>query len=303
MNELELLKEWDADAAPLGDQARRDARSRLLAAVGGARPPVRRRAVLRVSVAAAASAAVATTYVVRDEDDHAEQDRAVPRMQPAAAVVLNRAAERERATYKPVVPPRDDQFIYTKVIHRETNQRTGAVKTYVNENWESIDGSKPSWGGEMGHGEWSKPSGKGFWPPFDWETLTALPTDPDKLIVAVAGPQPKKDLDRYWADVHFYLGSLLYKTVVMPKGLRAAAYEALGKIPGITVTPGQKSAKGREGVAISFPGAMWAVVIIFDPRTYECLGYRSERVSGKNTYTQLIHQDRWAVVDRAKQRP
>ncbi|WP_306940469.1 hypothetical protein [Streptomyces phaeochromogenes] len=48
-------------------------------------------------------------------------------------------------------------------------------------------------------------------------------------------------------------------------------------------------------------------MFIFDPESYEFLGFRDSRTSGDGTamksYSQLTYLDGWAVTDRARQRP
>ncbi|MEU6079130.1 CU044_5270 family protein [Streptomyces sp. NPDC047108] len=324
MNDLKVLREWDAEAQPLTDDARLRARARLFREMSGPRDPAPavplfRRPVLRMAVAVAAAAAVATTAVIA-LDDSGNRSGTETRMRPvSAATVLNAAAERERRQSTEVAP-RDDQFIYTKEIVKETEQKTHETKSYVDENWTSVDGSKRSWVMEIGKGWWSDPpkANETSWPPSDWSTLKKLPTDPDKLILAVRTPdgppetQPRS-VDEIpkdeWPHIHFSLAGLLYRTPVMPDGLRAAAFEALAKIPGVTATPGVEDAKGRSGIAISYndPSQEWTwdTVFIFDKDTYEYLGFKSTRTadSGKESYDQFSYLDSYAVVDRAKQRP
>ncbi|PLW73467.1 hypothetical protein C0036_07080, partial [Streptomyces sp. DJ] len=240
-----------------------------------------------------------------------------------AQTVLNGAAAYER-THEQTVTPRDDQFIYTKEIIKETDRETGVTKSYVDENWHSVDGSQPSWVMEIGKGWWSPPlkENESMWPPQDWGTLEKLPTDPEKLILSLldkSGPDDRNDsldeiTEEEWWRIHFSLAGLLKLVPVTPEGLRPAAYEALGMVPGVKVVPNQKDAKGRTGVAVTYDdptlpeGATgFGGHFVFDPETYRFLGSRDERTSGDGrnmkTYTQFSYLDSWAVVDRAKQRP
>jgi hypothetical protein len=327
--ELTALREWDAGAAPLGDDARRRARARLFAAMnvppaaGRTSPVLGRRPLLRLAVTAGAAAAVGTaTLVVLREEQGNREAQAPPVMRTVSAVTVLRGAARHERAHEKVIAPRDDQFIYTKEIIKETERGTGATKSYVDENWRSVDGSKRSWVMEIGKGWWAPPLAKNetIWPPADWDSLKKLPTDPDKLILAVRTPdgpprtQPKSvaqiDHDE-WPNIQFALAGLLYRTPVMPSGLRAAAYEALAKVPGVTAAHGAKDALGRPGIAVSYedPSQQWTwdTVFIFAEGSYEFLGFRSTRSSGDGAaakhYTQLSYLDGFAVVDRAKQRP
>lgn len=319
-DELELLRNWDADAAPLTEPARAQARHRLLNTIKrterhpGSAPS--RRHALRLATAAVVTMAVAGTAVVITADGADEGGRAgtnAPQMRNAAAVtVLNGAAAFASKHEKPVAP-RDDQFIYSKRVIKETERKTGEVKTYVDENWDSVDGSKRSLTMELGRVIWEEPMGKGggVWPPREWSKLQKLPTDPEKLVQAITGSGTSdKSLDDFtewdWYDAYFMLGELL-KWPVLPEGLRPAAYEALALVPGVKVTPGVQDSAGRTGVGISYPehASEKGKYLIFDPESYEFLGFRAERTSrsGEKTYIQLSHVVEWAIVDRLRQRP
>ncbi|MHB9754226.1 CU044_5270 family protein [Streptomyces sp. BYX5S] len=316
------LRAWDGDAPPLSAAARHRARTRLLAVADGRRSPWRSPG-LRIAASALVTAVVAATAVVAIRDDGSGRTQQTVRPVSARTVLAGAAAyEREHPTTV-TSPPRDDQFIYTKEIIKETDRKTGETRTHVDENWRSVDGSQRSWIMEVGKGWWAPPLKKNesSWPPQDWTTLEKLPTDPEKLILSLlhkSGPNDKNDsldqiTDEEWWDIHFSLAGLLKLVPVMPEGLRPAAYEALGMVPGVTSVPNQKDAKGRTGVAITYEDptrperAGFGSYFVFDPKTYEFLGFRDGRTSGdgakRKAYTQLSYLDSWAITDRAKQRP
>ncbi|MCX4649530.1 CU044_5270 family protein [Streptomyces sp. NBC_01446] len=326
-DELELLRNWDADTAPLTEPARAKARHRLLNTMAHAErhpdtSPSRRHA-LRLATAAVVAVAVTGTAVLMTKDGADEGDRpdragrlsgtAAPRMgNVGAATVLNGAAARAGKQEKPVAP-RDDQFIYSKRVITETERRTGAVRTYKDVNWDSVDGSKRSLTMELGRMIWEEPlkKGEGVWPPREWSKLKKLPTDPEKLIPGIIGvgtsSKPMSDFTADdWFDAYFMLGELL-KWPVLPQGLRPAAYEALALVPGVKAILGVKDSAGRTGVGIAYPKSPFGQgkYLIFDPESYEFLGFRDERTSasGDKTYIQLSHVVDWAIVDRLKQRP
>jgi hypothetical protein len=321
-DELELLREWDADAAPLTGPARERARHRLLDAMTheGKRTgtgPGRRHA-LRLATAAVVATGITGTAVLTGRDGSGEGGAprtGTPRVENAAATVLNGAAAWERGQEKEPVAPRDDQFIYAKRIIKETEQKTGEVKTYTDEMWDSVDVSKPSLTMELGREMWEEPAdeGGGVWPPRKWSELKKLPQDPEKLVLAIVsfGSRPDdrsiSELDkpvRY--EAYWLLGELL-KNPVLPQGLRPAAYEALALVPGVRTIPGVKDSAGRPGVGIAHTGrgSHESRYLIFDPASYEFLGFRDERISasGKKKYTQLSHVVVWGIVDRVRQRP
>ncbi|MEU9448213.1 CU044_5270 family protein [Streptomyces sp. NPDC048277] len=333
IDELRALRDFDTGAPPLDEATRRRARARLITAIDGPAVRVRhRRPALRIALTAGLAAAVTAGVLVAVRDDDGTRTHrtakppatSAPAMRNVSAQTVLKGAAAYAREHERTVSPRDDQFIYTKEIIKETDQKTGATKSYVDEDWRSVDRSQRSWVMEIGHGWWSPPLKKNetVWPPQDWGTLRKLPTDPKKLILSLAdkyviggGNKSLDDLtDEDWWAIHFDLAGLLKLVPVMPEGLRPAAYEALGMVPGVRLVPDQKDAKGRTGVAVTYDdptlpkGATdFAASFIFDPVTYRFLGFRDTRTSGDGaamkTYTQLSYLDGWAVVDRVKQRP
>lgn len=288
MNELELLREWDEDAPPLADTARARARFRLYQAMQApaASPSVPRRPLLRVAVAAVAAAAVTTSVVVVENTGTSPRPRTV-----SATTVLRGAAAEERRLEKPIAP-RDDQFIYTKEIIKENRVGGSGSKTYIDESWSSVDGSKRSFVSELEHTQWVPPyqPGQSTWPPRRWSLLKKLPTDPDKLPIALRETGGKPDYDRpvkadQWPIVQYLLSGLL-RDPVLPKGLRPAAFEALATVPGVKVLPGRTDVDGRAGIGIQYvgpSGTPWADggrVLVFDAKTYQYLGQRDRRTAG-----------------------
>ncbi|WP_405841839.1 CU044_5270 family protein [Streptomyces sp. NBC_01518] len=310
-NELQLLREWDADTPPLTDPARARALFRLHQAMltpnALAPATVGRRPALRMAVAGVAAAAITTTVLVANESS--------PRTEPvSAATVLHGAAAEERSLEKPIAP-RDDQFIYTKEIVKETPAKGGRTRTYVDESWNSVDGSKKSYVSELGRKQWVPvfAPGEGTWPPTKWTELAQLPTDPRKLVITLRDMGGKPDYSKPmraadWPMTQVFVSGLL-RAPVLPKGLRAAAYEALATVPGIKVLPHQKDADGRVGIGIQYvgsPGTPWGKggpVLVFDPKTYRYLGMHDRRTAGGTTYEQWTYIAASAVVDRVMQRP
>ncbi|WP_055702986.1 MULTISPECIES: CU044_5270 family protein [Streptomyces] len=318
MNELDELRGWDAGAPPLDDDTRHRARVRLFAAMNGpaaAVRPVRRRPVLRIALAGLVAAAVAATVVVT-VDGAKDGQQAGPGSSPsvanvAAAKVLHGAAAWEREHEKQTVVPRDDEFIYSKRIITETERKTGEVKSYTDEMWDSVDGSKRSLSMELGRVMWEEPLGKGggVWPPRRWDELKKLPTDPEKLVPAIVSMGTSdKPISAFTEDerseAYFLLGELL-KSPTLPEGLRAAAYEGLALVPGVKTVEGVEDSAGRTGVGIAYPDQYKGRYLIFDATSHEFLGFRDERISrdGKKRYVQLSHTVEWGVVDKVRQRP
>jgi hypothetical protein len=317
-DELELLREWDADAAPLTGPARDRARHQLLDAMtrAGRRTGPGRRHALRLAAAAVVATAITGTAVLTAADGSGEggaPGASTPRVENAAATVLNGAAAWERRQEEEPVAPRDDQFIYSKRIIKETEQKTGKVKTYTDEMWDSVDASQRSLAMELGREMWEEPAGTGggVWPPRKWSALKKLPHGPEQLISAILShgrshDRSTSDLDEFERFQAYWLLGELLKNPVLPQGLRPAAYEALALVPGVRTIPGVKDSAGRTGVGIAhaWRGSNGAY-LIFDPASYEFLGFRDERISasGKKKYIQLSHVVDWGIVDRVRQRP
>ncbi|MET9513450.1 CU044_5270 family protein [Streptomyces flavidovirens] len=315
-DELELLRDWDADASPLTEPARAQARHRLLNTITRTERhpdtgPSRRRA-LRLATAGVVAMAITGTAVLITTEGEGPGTVAPQMRNAAAAKVLNGAAAYAGKQERPVAP-RGDQFIYSKRIIKETDRKTGKVKTFVDVNWDSVDGSKRSLTMERGNVIWEEPmkDGSFVWPPREWSKLKKLPTDPEKLVPAIISArgttdQSIHDLSGFdWFQAYFLLGELL-KQPVLPPGMRPAAYEALALVPGVKTIPGVKDSAGRTGVGIAYTGqgSQKGSYLIFDAESYEFLGFRNEgsTASGR-TYIQLSHTVEWAIVDRLKQRP
>lgn len=330
IEDLRELSEYDTGAPPLDAAARARMRARLLVAAAAegerTRAAGHRSPVLRVAATGVLVAALLGSVLLAGQLGSGDRTASgTPVMRNAAAQTVLHGAARYARQHEQRADPRDDQFVYSKEIVKETDRRTGATTTYTDENWRSVDDSKPSWVMEVGKGWWAPPEkpGETVWPPEDWTSLRELPTDPEQLILELAAPggvpRTKADplrmlTDEQWSQVHFALAGLLKLVPVMPEGLRPAAYEALGMVPGVTLVPHQKDAKGRTGVAVTYDdptlpdgGTGFGGYLIFDPKTYAFLGFRDQRSTGegarKKEFVQLSYLDSWAIVDRAKQRP
>ncbi|MFF7240002.1 CU044_5270 family protein [Streptomyces collinus] len=307
----------------VGGRRKRDAGAAV--STGPLRPrplgrPVVRAVLATAVVAAVVGGAVVVVGAIREERPAAAPGPVSPRLRPvSAATVLKAAAATERRHEKRLAP-RDDQFIYTKEIVRETETTTGRTRTFVDENWRSVDGSQRGWTMEVGKGWWSQPlkPNESIWPPARWQELKKLPTDPANLVLAVhkrlvhGRPTSVSGIRAQdWPTIEFGLVGLLHRTPVMPPGLRAAAFEALGMVPGVTATAGVTDTKGRAGIAIAYQDPFHQLptsdVLIFADNTYDFLGYADTRTSDsggkRKTYKRTFTLESHAIVDKVKQRP
>jgi hypothetical protein len=224
-------------------------------------------------------------------------------------VVVARQLPQERAPAAPATnaaapTPRPHQWVYT----REQRVEYGGHKPVTIELWDRVDGKKfarptndrrtagapkvrrermqllpAPQGCPPGQPQRIRPAvGLGHWFP----NPSAVPTDPDGLLAAVyqlvkdpaCAPIPAGDTVQ---DRAFLLIDGMLQTV-QPAEVRAALYQVLAKIPGVTVVQGATDAAGRRGVAfvraaaIEGPGSSgWLrLEIILDSHTYRYLGAR-----------------------------
>jgi hypothetical protein len=228
-----------------------------------------------------------------------------------AAVLVARQLPQDQEPAAPATSaaeptPRPHQWVYTKDVRVEY----GSKKPWTQEHWIRVDGRKfinasserRAGGAPKVRRERmqlppspcpdNKPAplftrirpavGLGrFFP-----NPSAVPPDPDGLLAAiyqlvedpVCAPIPVGDTVQ---DRAFLLIDAMLETV-QPAEVRAALYQALAKIPGVTVAQGATDATGRRGVAfaraaaIEGPGSSdWLrLEIILDPNTHRYLGAR-----------------------------
>ncbi|MFG2123724.1 CU044_5270 family protein [Streptomyces sp. NPDC048710] len=285
MDELTMVRGWDTDEHGLSDDARVAARARLGAAMveesrsGASRGrALSRRLVFRTALVGVTAAAVGVTVVVAQDakDDHKPRLGAI-----GATEVLQKAADRSRAAGNDLPVPRNDQYFYTRTYITQTPVKGGKTRTWTDESWMSVDGSKPSLRQEHGKIHHDPPLGKHEvrWPPTVYSKLKTMPTDPDKLLAQWRGRPATSQNDMYV----FLEGSmLLMGPRVMPPGLQAAAFEALAKLPRIRLDYDEVDVAGRTAVGVSYPKAGWT--FLFDRKTYDYLGLRTKGSSPKKVH-------------------
>jgi hypothetical protein len=226
-----------------------------------------------------------------------------------AAVLVARQLPQDRELAAPPAnatepAPRPHQWVYSKELRVEY----GGGKSFIIELWDRVDGKKfarptsnrrtagapkvrkermqlrsfPQ-GCPPGQPPRIRPAvGLGHFFP----DPSAVPTDPDGLLAAVyqlvedpaCAPIPVGDTVQ---DRAFMLIDGMLQTL-MPAEVRVALYQALAKIPGVTVVQGATDAAGRRGVAFARAAAVegsgssgWLrLEIILDSHTYRYLGAR-----------------------------
>ncbi|MFF2203916.1 CU044_5270 family protein [Streptomyces sp. NPDC058145] len=291
MDELTTVRAWDTGRQGPSDQARTAARARLRAAMakesGDVAPRagrLSRRIVLRTAFAGMTAAAAGAVVVALDGGD----DRAPRLGAVSAAEVLRRAADRSRAAGSGLPVPRDDQYFYTRTYITRVPVKGGRTRTWTDESWMSVDGSKPSLRQEYGKVHHDPPLGKHEvrWPPTVYSELQAMPTDPDKLLARFRGNEsgPNTDMMAFFEGCMLLMGPR-----VMPPGLQAGAFEALSKLPRIRLDYDDADVAGRRAVGVSHPQASFT--FLFDRRTYDYLGLRTKGSSPKKVHGEWKQTD------------
>ncbi|MBJ6641186.1 CU044_5270 family protein [Streptomyces sp. DHE7-1] len=251
MDELTTVRAWDAGRPGPSEEARTAARARLEAAMAreseGAAPRagrLSRRIVLRTAFAGLTAAAAGAVVVALDD----EGDRA-PRLEAvSAAEVLRRAADRSRAAGSDLPVPRDDQYFYTRTYITQVPVKGGPTRTWNDESWMSVDGSKPSLRQEHGKVHHDPPLGKHEvrWPPTVYSKLQKMPTDPDELLAMFRGNAgaPADDVMAFFEGCMLLMGPR-----VMPPACRPAPSRRCRSSPtssSTTTTPTSPAARPSE---------------------------------------------------------
>jgi hypothetical protein len=292
MDELTAVREIRPEAHELRPEVERRARLALRTEVAYERDRAARRTGRLVAYAAVAALALFALGVVLITDDPTDTVRSV-------------GSEPETAL-EPGPAPRGDQFLYTREVIVETRVDNGDRERFVDERWQSVSGLWPSRESERGRA-WMRPgtSQDAVWPPHSYEARDRLLTAPSGLreaaLEGIGGPMTGPEADRMaWVS----LSMLLYGWHVEPPGLRRAAVEALGDTRGVTITPGETDARGREGIAIAGPYGPPDWRIILDPETYAYLGFRDTFVRDDGvTVTRASALTDYGVADAVGERP
>ena len=350
MNDLDLIRECAPEAPLLSSAELSDARHRVqttiarsrAASARGVRPPraelrtgaARRIAIGGVTVAAAAAITAGVLAGTHRTTPAPVTAPTMHRTTPAPVTVPATLTAREvlehaaaAALKEPVVVPRDDQFVYTKVVG------PGGV---VEQSWLSVDGTRngltesPVNGkvqksvllgcvnGERTYrlpGINGKPIKGGHKPiiakkpvPMDGPLVTTPCTPelaffPDMPTTAAAmGPYLERtqgvrlnDLN----DLSKTVGFMLESDYILP-AQRAALYRFLATTPGLTVDRHVRDVSGRPGIGVVWRFYGSKAMNIFDPRTFAYLGMTTWGEQGQVGGAALVQT---AVVDRAGELP
>ncbi|MGY6023372.1 CU044_5270 family protein [Streptomyces spinosirectus] len=306
MDDLTAVRELADDVTGLSDEARAAARVRLRRAIAqeGRPRPLSRRLMLR-AVAGTAAAAVAGGVVLATRHEPGTDTPQLAGL--SAAQLLRKAADRSRADGAGTPIPRDDQYVYTRTYITRTYVKDGGTRTWADESWLSVDGSRPSRREEHGTVHDDPPLGEHEVrvPPTRYTELAKWPTDPDKLLTWL-----RRGTEEGYRGAFMNACQFFVVPRVMPPGLEAATFEAVARIPGIRIDRQAVDALGRRGIAVSYPEFDFAFV--FDAHTSAYLGmrltgstvtYHGRKAVHHGWYHEVSALRELGVVDRIGQRP
>jgi hypothetical protein len=115
--------------------------------------------------------------------------------------------------------------------------------------------------------------------------LRSLPTNPDELLDRVRQAAIDWHTDDSQAMEMFTVVGELFRDTPLPRHLRAALYQVVARIPGVTLGPRMRDGHGRTGVTVALSSGDTRKELVFDPDTAALLDERTvmrheERESG-----------------------
>jgi hypothetical protein len=108
---------------------------------------------------------------------------------------------------------------------------------------------------------------------FDYATIGAL-TTPEAALAWASRQTP---LDARRSGVHVQAFSRLnavLRTYVLPPAVEATIYQAISRIEGVRITPGQVDLDGRPAIALGLVHSGQSHEILLDPSSYRYVGER-----------------------------
>ncbi|MFC5724572.1 CU044_5270 family protein [Streptomyces gamaensis] len=243
---------------------------------------------LSAAAALAAGVLVASPWEQGDRNGVQQAREAAPpqtvTLQPGTTQGLSAAVEQIAlaAARQPLLEPRQDQFLYieSQVSSLRGTSSGGKEKNWVTplhtrRLWTSPDGTK-GYLYEPGHslleGKGEDLDKAGTSGRHSYNSLKALPTDPDSLLKRLYQGGQKGNPDADWAAFK-EIGSLLREQIAPPQ-TSAALYRTAAQIPGVKLIDSTTDADGRPGMAIAFDNDGIRSEWIFDKKTYSYLGER-----------------------------
>ncbi|HEX2315635.1 MAG TPA: CU044_5270 family protein, partial [Thermomonospora sp.] len=256
----------------------------------------------------------------------------------AGVAVVQNARDSDRGSTGPLVTvstpaaksdrPRPDQWSYLKGIAVGSSGGVGGMlfgepdqrRTY--ERWVSADGTRTATRDKNGRLRIDPVSSMpGMSPPSGYPYILKLPTSADALLAHLDRVLDKEggrgESTEARASRMFQIMEIWMREVAIPADLRAAMYEALGRIPGVRFENRAADVAGRPGVTFHrFEEGYLRTEIMIDPRTQAYMGYRvvavrdhvsrgtdGERRIAKGHILGWGAVVRTAIVDRPGERP
>jgi hypothetical protein len=296
MNEMTVLAEFGERLDPPTAQPPADTRRRVMTAT---RTLPKRRLRLRLA-GAGALAAVVTGAILAGQvvgiGDHP------PASTAQAAEILRGAAARAHGT--PAVPVRGDEFIYVDSIDTAASidlsgDHPTTIESRQHRIWLSVDGTRDGLSrsrpkdGSAGWTSRPEPGCRdGFMNARKGDRTVRvpctpapnyrgdLPTDAGAMLAylrAQGGTKNGPDQDAFTAAGDLIRGAYLAPAVL------SAVFQAVGRIPGVTVAGDVTDEAGRHGIAVTRDEVQGLrTELIFDRRTYAYLGEREVEMTGQD---------------------
>jgi hypothetical protein len=242
---------------------------------------------LRFAAAVVAVVAVVATVQVVDVGPSAVRDRAGGGAPANAAELGALAAKAVRDVPGPYPKPGQWVYIRTLVAHdagSRVEQEDGSVRVVP---FPALAPRAVEWwskAGKPGEGPSSVTNREGnalVGPPMiqgvSYPDLPSLPTDPDRLLKALYDYQRKHygvGGAESWPATFRMIAEMLGNLLV-PPDLQAALFQAMARIPGVTVVQDTVDAAGRRGMALALVDDQVRFEVILEKGTYRYLGLAS----------------------------
>jgi hypothetical protein len=243
---------------------------------------------VRLAAAVVAVVAVVATVQVVDVGPPAVRDRAGGGA-PANATELGALAAKA-AREVPGPSPKPGQWVYIKtlvthdagsrVLQEDGSARLVRFPALAPRavEWWSKAGSKP---GAQVSSVTNREGNALVGPPLiqgvNYPDLPSLPTDPDKLLKAIYDYQREYyglGGAEAWPATFTMIAEML-GNLLAPPDLQAALFQAMAKIPGVTVVQDTVDAAGRRGMALALVDDQVRFEVILEKGTYRYLGLAS----------------------------
>ena len=241
---------------------------------------------LRLAAAVVAVVAVVAAVQVVDVGPPAVRNRAGGGAPASAAELGALAAKAAREVPGPY--PKPGQWVYIKTMvasdarfivrsddEGDRLERVPAEGPRAVEWWSKVGqpgGGTNSFTNREGNALLGPPLIQGV----SYPDLPSLPTDPDRLLKAIYEYERKRyghdRASKYvWRDTFGLIAGML-TNLLPPPELQAALFQAMAKIPGVTVVQDTVDAAGRRGVALAHVQDKIRFEVILEKGTYRYLG-------------------------------